>query len=306
MLPIFESVLPIFLVVLAGIALKRAPFIDQGLWKGLEEFGFYILFPLYLFLTLAQADFDGIAVGPISVVYGGVLAILATVILAIWPLLYRAGVSAAQFTSIFQTTTRWNGFVALAIAERLAGGPGVAFVALLMGAIVIPINLVNIIVLVWFGGGQRHLTLLLKKVLSNPLVVGTAAGLIVHAAGIEIYAPIATAFDLLTRSALGLGLLMVGAGLRISDTLRPTPAALFAVAVKLIAFPIIVIIATSLAGFDGNTIRLAALAAGVPTAMNGYLLAKQMGGDADLYAAVATLQTAAAFFTIPFVLMLAG
>ena len=40
----------------------------------------------------------------------------------------------------------------------------------------------------------------------------------------------------------------------------------------------------------------------VPTAMNGYVLAKQMGGDAPLYAAVATLQTVASFFTIPMVL----
>ena len=306
MLPIFESILPIFLVVLAGIALKRAPFIDQGLWRGLEEFGFYILFPLYLFLTLAQADFDGIAVGPISMVYGAALAVLAAIILAIWPLLRRAGVTAPQFTSIFQTTTRWNGFAALAIAERLSGGPGIAFIALLMGVIVIPINLVNIIVLVWFGGGQRHLTLLLKKVLGNPLVVGTGAGVIVHVSGIELYAPLATAFDLLSRSALGLGLLMVGAGLKVSDALRPTPAALFAVSVKLVVFPLMVIAATALAGFDGNTIRLAALAASVPTAMNGYLLAKQMGGDANLYAAVATLQTVAAFFTIPFILTIAG
>ncbi len=36
--------------------------------------------------------------------------------------------------------------------------------------------------------------------------------------------------------------------------------------------------------------------------MNGYLLARQMGGDAPLYAAVATLQTAVSFITIPAVL----
>lgn len=36
--------------------------------------------------------------------------------------------------------------------------------------------------------------------------------------------------------------------------------------------------------------------------MNGYLLARQLGGDAGFYAAVVTLQTAIAFFTIPLVL----
>ena len=39
--------------------------------------------------------------------------------------------------------------------------------------------------------------------------------------------------------------------------------------------------------------------------MNGFLLARQMGGNAHIYAAVATVQTAASFFTIPAVLAVA-
>ena len=39
--------------------------------------------------------------------------------------------------------------------------------------------------------------------------------------------------------------------------------------------------------------------------MNGYLLARQLGGDAPLYAAVTTLQTAVSFFTMPAALALA-
>ncbi len=40
--------------------------------------------------------------------------------------------------------------------------------------------------------------------------------------------------------------------------------------------------------------------------MNGYILAKKMGGDAELYAATATVQTVFSFLTIPLVLMAAG
>ena len=43
---------------------------------------------------------------------------------------------------------------------------------------------------------------------------------------------------------------------------------------------------------------------GLQWVMNGYLLAKQMDGDAELYAAVATIQTVVSFFTIPLVLYL--
>lgn len=306
MLLIFESILPIFLLVVAGTLLKRAPFLDRNFWPGLEQFGFYVVFPLYLFVTLAKADFSDVAIGPLSFVYMGLLSLLAVGLIAAWPMMERAGITGAQFTTIFQTATRWNGFVALAIAERLYGHTGVAIIALLMGAIVIPINLANIFILVWYGGGERHIWLLVKKVISNPIVLGTFFGLTFALSHTTIYPPIGTAIDLISRSALGLGLLMVGAGLRLSEFSRPTFSAFLGVFLKLVVFPAAMVLMTALLGFDALTIKVAALAASVPTAMNGYLLAKQMGGDAPLYAATATLQTAAAFFTIPAMLTFAG
>lgn len=55
-------------------------------------------------------------------------------------------------------------------------------------------------------------------------------------------------------------------------------------------------------GVGGQELQYLALSAAVPTAMNGHLLAKQLGGDAELYAAVVTMQTALSFVTIPAVL----
>ena len=58
-------------------------------------------------------------------------------------------------------------------------------------------------------------------------------------------------------------------------------------------------------GVRGESLIILAMCGSVPTAMNGYLLARQMGGDAPLYATIATLQTAASFFTIPLVIYVA-
>jgi predicted permease len=81
---------------------------------------------------------------------------------------------------------------------------------------------------------------------------------------------------------------------------------MLAVALKLIVMPIFMVGASALLGITGDALLVIALGAAVPTAMNGYLLAKQMGGDAELYAAVATVQTAVSFFTIPLVLFATG
>jgi malonate transporter and related proteins len=301
---IFESILPIFLVVASGTVLRRLSIFDQGLWNGLEQLGYYVLFPCYLFITLATADYADIDILPVSTVYLGAVLLMAAVLMSAWPLFRARGVGAPQFTSVFQTATRWNGFVALAIAERIADQPGVAMVAFLMGAIIIPINFINIGLLIWFGGGKKDFTTVTLKLATNPLVFSSLLGILAAALGIHIYAPVLSAIDLLARCALGLGLLIVGAGLHLSDALRPRPVVLIPVVLKLLAFPALVVLLGLIAGLDHTTIQLLGLAASVPTAMNGYLLAKQMGGDAPLYAAISTIQTAAAFITMPLVLAL--
>ena len=304
MLIIFESILPIFLLVVTGIALKRAPFLDKGLWIGLEQLSFYVLFPAYLFQTLAEANYDSIDILPVSAVYISAVFVMALAIVAAWPLFRARGVTGAQFTSIFQTATRWNGFVALAIAERIASKSGMSMVAFIIGAIIIPVNFMNIGLLIWFGDGRKDFLTVLRKMITNPLVFSSLLGVIYQAAGLTIYAPVASALDLISRCALGLGLILLGAGLHLADAFKPKPLTFIPVALKLLVFPVVVVCLGLMAGLDKPTIQLLCLAASVPTAMNGYLLAKQMGGDAPFYAAISTIQTIAAFLTMPLVLAL--
>lgn len=302
MLPIFESILPIFLLVLLGVGLKRAPLLDPGLWPGLETLGYYVLFPALLFLTLAKADFAGLELGTIGLVSLIAVGVMAALLLALYPLVRLRGMSDASYTSVFQTASRWNAFIALAIAERIAGPQGLALVALVMAVIIIPLNLSNVAIMVWFGSGKRSFGSFIRRLAGNPLILGCVAGLIINALPFDLYPPLEQTVDLISRSALGLGLLMVGAALKISDALRPGPAVLLATGLKLIVFPVMMVGIALLAGLQGETLIILSLCAAVPTAMNGYLLARQMGGDAPLYAAVATLQTAISFITIPAVL----
>tara|TARA_R110000850_G_scaffold41736_15_gene106901 strand:- start:2437 stop:3387 length:951 start_codon:yes stop_codon:yes gene_type:complete len=306
MIPIFESILPIFLIVLLGILLRRTPFIDQSVWPGLETLGYYLFFPALLFLTLAKADFSGLELGTVALVSFIAVAVMTVLLVMLHPLARAAGMSDSSFTSLFQTSSRWNAFIALAIAEKISGPTGLALVALVMALIIIPLNFINVIMLVWYGTGARSMATLVKRIAGNPLILGCVAGIIVNALPFGIYPPIEQAVDLIARSSLGLGLLLVGAGLKLNDALRPGPAVLTPVALKLIVFPVIMVSLAIGFGLRGETVLILALCAAVPTAMNGYLLARQMGGDAPLYAAITTVQTVASFLTIPAVMWAAA
>ncbi|SFB61051.1 hypothetical protein SAMN03159496_05779 [Rhizobium sp. NFR07] len=306
MLLVFQSILPIFLLVLLGIALKRAPVINPSFWDGLEQCSYFVLFPALLFLTMVEADFSNTQ--NVTVSFAAILAVIAMSIgvLVIWPLLKRIGVKPPAYTSLFQTTTRWNGFVALAIAAKTSGTPGLTMVGLVMAAIIIPLNLISVAVLLWFSGREWSYRALAYKIVTNPLILSTALGILVNLASIPLYAPVLQTIDLLSQASLSLGLLTVGAGLRVMDALKPRPLVILAVVLKLFAFPIVGVLIGFALGITGEGIVMLALCAAVPTAMNGYLLAKQMNGDAEFYAAAATLQVAVSFFSIPVVMTLAA
>ncbi|MCT7662395.1 AEC family transporter [Shinella kummerowiae] len=302
MLAIFESILPVFLLVVLGTLLKRWRLIDRDMWNGLEQLGFFVLFPCLLFTTLAKAEFSGIAAGDIAIGSIGSVTFIALLLALAWPLFRLAGVSGASFTSVFQTSTRWNAFIALAIGEKLYGTHSLALVALVATLIIIPLNFYNIAVLVWFGGGTRSLKTFAYKIVTNPMIIGSVLGVAVNLMGIRIYDPLMQATELVADASLSLGLIMVGAGLKLADALRPRPLAVLPVVMKLVFMPLVMTGAAYALGMRGEPLLTIAMGASVPTAMNGYVLAKQMGGDAPLYAAVATLQTIASFFTIPMVL----
>lgn len=303
MIATFESILPIFLLIAAGHVLRRIRLVDDAAWPGLEQLGYWFLYPALLFVTIYNADFSGLE-------WNGMLAALAIAIVAtgagtalLWlPLRRWRLATAGEFSSIFQTSVRWNGFMALAIADKIFPQEGAAVVALMMAFIIVPINVESVIVVSRFADRDANWSRMMRTIALNPLILASLAGLLLRFVPYGLYEPLNETLGLVGRAALGMGLLTIGAGLRPADVLRPRLPVVLPVFIKLVAFPALLVGLAWAFGVDGQQLQYLALCAAVPTAMNGYLLARQLGGDAELYAAVTTAQTAAAFFTIPAVL----
>ena len=187
------------------------------------------------------------------------------------------------------------------IAEKLFGANGLALTALVMAIVMIPINLGNVGLMVWFLNPGRGFASFARRILTNPLIMACIASLLLHHFGIALYPPV----ELVANASLGMGLIMVSAGLRIRDTMRPCFVALLCTQVKLLVYPLVPAATCWLFGLSGQNLVIIALCGGVPTAMNGFLLARQLGGDAPLYATITTLQTAGYFLTLPLVIYVA-
>jgi hypothetical protein len=235
------------------------------------------------------------------------LPLMFILVLSLWPFLRKAGLAdAAEFSSIFQTSIRWNGFMALAIAQKLFPPAGMAVVALAMALIILPINLVTVFVVTRFADRTANWLTLIRRMATNPMVIAAAGGLLLRALPFELFAPVNKTLQLIGQAALGLGLVGIGAGLRLDSLVKPKTAILVPVAVKLMVFPALLLAVSLSLGIIGEELLFLVLCGAVPTAMNGYVLAKQMGGDAELYATVTTLQTLLSFATVPAALLLAA
>ena len=305
MLAIFESILPIFLLIVAGNLLRRAAVINQAAWPGLEQLGYWFLYPTLLFSTIYKADFSALAINSMMAALLCTILAMTAFTFALYPLLIRSGmVKPSQYSSVFQTSIRWNGFIALAVAQKIFPPEGMAVVALAMAVIIVPINLASVYVVMRFADRQADWLSIGRNILINPLILACLAGIIMRFMPFGLYGPIDETLDLAGRAALGMGLIAIGSGLRPEDLMRPGFALYVPVIIKLALFPLLAIAVAIGFGVTGSELGYLTLCAAVPTAMNGYLLARQLGGDAPLYAAVTTLQTALSFFTMPAMLAL--
>lgn len=304
----FEVLLPVFLLIAIGFGVRKIGLVPADQWRGVELVAFWVFFPALVGETLLEADLKSLPLTGITLTMFLTAITMAAIVLALrLPLMRGLGISGPSYTSIFQCSTRWNGFVALPIVGKLYGQPGIAIVAVAMAVLVPLINVMNITVLATYASATKPPAWRIAlTVLKNPFIWGTAIGLSVNLSGIGIYEPLMKTMNLLGSAALGLGLVMVGAGLKETEALNPSPAMWTGVVLRLLVTPFIMGGFALFFGLTGYALVTVIICASVPTAMNGYVFARQMGGDAPLYAATVTVQTALSFVTIPAFIWLAG
>jgi predicted permease len=303
---VLGALFPIFLLIILGLVLRHWLIAEDAHWVGLEKLLYYVMFPALLIGTMARADLANVPV----VAVGGTLFVsvllMAGICFLLRPLLARhLGLDGPAFTSLFQGATRWQTFVVLAVVGNLFGDLGLALASVAMVAMIPLLTVLCVWVLVHYASPSKPRwrdTLL--AIVQNPFIWACVIGLALNPIASSIPRPLDVFIDALGRSSLALGLLIVGAGLRPRELVRPRAATLIACVLKLIVMPAIAIALARAAGLSGTNLTVVACCASVPTASNAYILARQMGGDAPLMAQILTVETVLAIVTMPIAIAL--
>jgi malonate transporter len=290
--------LPDFLLIVGGALLKRVRGFDAPVWSGIERLVYFVLFPALLFRSLAQSP---LALGEASRMVAVALAFTFSgmALSALARPLFR--LEPTTFASCFQCGFRFNTYIALAAASRIGGEAGIAAISLLIGVLVPVVNFAAVAMLA--RGGRGRIALELAR---NPLVIACLLGFAWQLGGLPLPATVKRILDLLGSAALPLGLLAVGAGLKLTRATLPLPALAWWNGVKLIALPAVAYALAHAVGLSPLERQIAVAMAAVPTATSAYILAAQMGGQGAPVALVISSGTVLAAVTLPLWLAVAA
>jgi len=302
---VIAALLPVFILIVLGVVLRRTLMRLDTQWHGLERLTYFVLFPMLLIQTLVKADLSRV---PVAGVGGALLlAVLAMSLLCLTlrPALARLDIDGPAFTSIFQGATRWQTYVALSVSRNLFGAAGLALASVAMVAIIPMVNVFSVAVLAHFASPEKQSArAIAMTVVKNPLIWACAVGLLVNVIHLPLPKIWHEVADALGSSSLAIGLLVTGAGLHLEGLLRPSLAAAAGVLFKLVLMPVLAIALALWFGLSGNNLVIVTVCSAVPTSPSAYVMARQMGGDAPLLAQIITLQTILAAITMPIAIAL--
>lgn len=301
---ILDILIPLYLLITLGYFLKKYQFPNKEFWPGIERLTYFILFPALLFAALLKTQINLALIGQVLVVITIPTAISG---LFQWLGFLSPNLEEATFSSMFQGAARNNTLISLVVAAWLVPSNGVAIMAITI-LIMVPFNNLSAIFVLMHYGDNNQTKVQTKRwlgIVKNPLIIACILGLSFSILEIKLATPLVNTADFLGRSALPFALLAVGAGLKFGSIFEKKLAIFLSTFAKLLLTPVLALSLCIAFDASADLAKIAIIFSAMPTAVSSFILAKQMGGDADTMAQIITVQTIIAAFTIPVFLLIA-
>ncbi|MBI5389181.1 AEC family transporter [Candidatus Woesearchaeota archaeon] len=296
---IITLIIPLFLLIVLGYALKHYRFLNEEEASALNKVAFYIALPALLFSSIAQ--FSITQVFSLQLVATGIAVTILLFVFA-YPLSWK--MDPKKRGSFTTCCFRANlGYLGLPVVFAVLGQSGVAKAAILQG-ILVPVY-VGLTIAILLSGKRYGLFYVFKKTVTNPLFVSTLLGILFSALSIPLPHAIIRAMDLLSDISLPLVLMVIGTRIDASNLKvylsTNITSALFKLAIApLTAFAVFAWLLPT----DMETMKVGILMMAMPTAVATYSFAKEFDADDKLAASAVSFNTLLSLLTIPLIIYL--
>ena len=293
-----QLLFPDFSLILCGYLICRYTALDRTVWEQVEKLVYFLLFPVLLFQSIVKSPLDLGAAS--SLMSAGLLLSLAGVAMA-YSLPYLPGlgrhVEARSHAASAQVAFRFNSFIGLAVAERLAGAQGLQLIAVLIGVCVPVMNMAA----VWpmARHGNRGF---MRELVRNPLILATASGLVANLLGFSLPVWLEPTVTRIGAASIALGLLAAGAGMQLGHLAQAKALAASVLAIRHLLQPLAALGLARAFDLSGAQATILLAFSALPTASSAYVLAVRMGYNGGYVAGLVTLSTLLGVVSLPLAL----
>ena len=295
---IFNIDLPIFLLIILGLFLKKLEIINDNFVKQLSNFVFKVSLPALIFLQLSSVE--------INTAFDSKLIVIS--LLLIFFVFGLSWFTSTIFTknpedkgAFIQGSYRSNfAIVGIAMLTGIVDSNHLGKAVMLL-AFVMPIfnvlAVISLTVPLHQASNDRILTTL-KEIAKNPLIISAYFAIPVSYFNVELPSSIIITLKYLSNIALPLALVGIGASINLKELLTASSHAFLASANKIIVFPIISVIIGTLLGLEDQDILILFILMGTPTAVASFVMAEAMKSNAKMTGNIITISTLGSIFTI--------
>ena len=293
-----NATIPIFLMMLLGMLFRKLGWMDEVFAAKMNKFVFLVPLPVLLFEQLATVDFS--EVWDIKfILFCFMVTAISITISTLISLLWKDRSIKGEF---IQATYRSSAaLLGIAFIQNIYGNSGQAPL-MIIGSVPL-YNIMAVVVLSFFKPGQNGMDkALLKKtligIITNPIIIGIAAGLLWSALKLPMPVILHKAVSSIGGVATPMGLMAMGATFDIKKAfgkIKPTVIATF---IKLVGFVAVFMPLAVVIGFRREKLIAILVMLGSATTVSSYVMAKNMGHEGVVSSSVVMLTTMCSAFTL--------
>ena len=289
---IFSTIVPVFLIIFLGLFAKQRGFFSPDFIAQANRLVYYIAIPAMIFSSISKATLK-------SEMNFSVIAVTLFTLLAVagiaFAVSFSLNLARPSIGSFIQCSFHGNlGYIGLAVAFYYLGDSGFVKAAIIAGFVMILQNILAVIVLQYHSRNNTdHPKVFdtIKKTMANPVILSALAGIFFSLFNGTMPLIIDRALDLLRGMALPLALLIIGASLSFEKFKPRFIAVLISSFLKVIVTPAIGLLLFKLFSVLPTDYLPGLIILSSPTATLAYIMAKEIGGDADFAVAAISVCT---------------
>ncbi len=297
---------PVVLVMLLGSVLRRSNLFEARAFSAMNALTYRVGLPALLVVKTATLKPD--LAGALRIFYVIAAVALACIVVS-FALAHILGLSRPRRAAFVQGAYRGNlAFVGLSIllyaAHEPSAGPHIETLGLLTLGVAVPCyNALAVFVLASSDASQRVAPLqLLQRIVTNPLLVAGLLGLAFSLVPLPFPMLLLRTGEALGQMSLPLALLGIGAGLDLGALRRDMWLPLAATTIKLVVAPLLGLALATWMGLGVTERQVTLVLLSTPTAAAAFIMAEQMGADAQLTTHIIILSTLLSTFSLAFAL----